>query len=78
MAAAMLGDLGAEVIKIEQLGGGDPMRGWMHPLATIDRNTVFETFNRNKRGIAVNLQTEGGRDIVYKLTERADIFLTNL
>ena len=74
VSAAMLGDMGADVIKIEALDG-DVGRA----IAVIasqrtalkgGRNAYFESANRNKRGIAVNLKTEEGREIVYKLVEQ--------
>ncbi|MCI0440544.1 MAG: CoA transferase [Chloroflexi bacterium] len=81
VAASMLGDMGADVIKIEALDGDigralARMSGRMTRLAG-DRNAYFETCNRNKRGIAVNLQTKEGREIVYKLVETADVFIEN-
>lgn len=81
VAASMLGDMGADVIKIEALDG-DVGRA----VSTIEsadagmpsgRNAYFETCNRNKRGIAVNLKTEEGREIVYKLVKEADVFIEN-
>lgn len=78
MAAAMLGDLGAEVIKVEPPDGGDPFRGWTFPGVASERSTAFEAFNRNKRSMVVNLQTQGGIEIMHKLVERADVFFTNM
>ncbi len=81
LAASMLGDMGADVIKIEALDGDigrAVARMSSRPIALAgDRNAYFETCNRNKRGIAVNLKTEEGREIVHKLVEGADIFIEN-
>lgn len=73
-----LADLGAEVIKVEHPAGGDTMRaaGAAH-LPVIDFNYVFENNNRNKKSIAVDVNTEEGQIILHKLVERADIFTTN-
>ena len=81
VSTSMLGDMGADVIKIEALDG-DPGRSLsrastLRTLLPGDRNAYFEACNRNKRGIAVNLKTPEGRDIIYKLVERADVFVQN-
>ncbi len=81
VSTAMMGDMGADVIKIEALNG-DAGRGlWRASTLNMDlgegRNAYFEACNRNKRGIAVNLKTEAGRRIIYKLVENADVFVQN-
>jgi crotonobetainyl-CoA:carnitine CoA-transferase CaiB-like acyl-CoA transferase len=81
VSAAMMGDMGADVIKIESLDG-DAGRGlWRASNLYMDigdgRNAYFETCNRSKRGIAVNLKTQEGRDIIYKLVENSDVFVQN-
>jgi crotonobetainyl-CoA:carnitine CoA-transferase CaiB-like acyl-CoA transferase len=81
-AGYMLGDLGAEVIKIEEPVKGDPSRGMTQMFGESvtlpgGRLVGFELANRNKKSIAVNLKSEQGRQIVYKLVEKADIFYTN-
>ncbi len=77
--AQWLGDMGAEVIKVEALGHGDRVRNAPPPLMK-DGNVsyTFLSVNRNKRSIAADLATEAGRDIVYKLVEKSDVFLHNL
>ena len=81
VAASMLGDMGADVIKIEALDGDigrAVARMSSRPIALEgDRNAYFETCNRNKRGIAVNLKTAEGREIVHKLVAEADVFIEN-
>ena len=81
VAASMLGDMGADVIKIEALDG-DVGRA----VATMEsadaglpagRNAYFETCNRSKRGVAVNLKTEEGREIVHRLVKDTDVFIQN-
>ena len=76
-----LGDMGADVIKIEALDG-DAGRAVRRAI-TLDtglvaaRNAYFESGNRNKRGIAVDLKTKGGVEIVQKLVEKTDVFVQN-
>ncbi len=80
-AGAILADLGAEVIKVEPLGG-DPMRGTNRP-AKVDGplkgyDFAFDVDNRGKRSIAVDLASDDGAALVRTLCEGADIFLCNL
>ena len=61
LCAQYLGDLGAEVIKVEAVGQGDETRGWP-PFPAPELGTVFLSANRNKRSIAINMKSEkGGR-----------------
>lgn len=82
--AAILGDLGAEVIKIEGLGGDvERYNGTLGPVSTDEVNTddwtvLFDISNRNKRGIAVDLNSAEGREIVLRLAADADVFITNM
>jgi crotonobetainyl-CoA:carnitine CoA-transferase CaiB-like acyl-CoA transferase len=66
-----LGDMGADVIKIEAPGHGDDTRHWP-PLAG-DDGTIFLSVNRNKRSLAVDLKAARGREIVHRLARNADI-----
>ncbi len=81
VASMMLGDLGAEVIKIEQRGSGDPARGMMKlggaAAGISGRNFYFEYNNRNKRSLVVNLRKPEGKEIIYKLVEKSDVFVQN-
>ena len=83
VASVMLGDLGAEVIKIEQRGVGDLGRGVRRihgvapPLLAGGRTYYFETMNRNKKSVAVDLKKEKGREVVYRLVRNADVFVQN-
>jgi crotonobetainyl-CoA:carnitine CoA-transferase CaiB-like acyl-CoA transferase len=76
-----LGDLGADVIKVEPLTG-DPGRGFMRIIGTMvglkGRNYYFEQHNRNKRSIALDLKTKEGKELFLKLIDSADVFLTNM
>jgi crotonobetainyl-CoA:carnitine CoA-transferase CaiB-like acyl-CoA transferase len=80
IACAMLGDLGAEVIKVEQCGSGDPARYltrlWGKSLAERP-NFYFEANNRNKKGITLDLKTEEGRQVLYDLVAESDVFVQN-
>lgn len=76
-----LGDLGADVIKVEPLTG-DPGRGFMRIIGTMvglkGRNYYFEQHNRNKRGMVINLKQKRGMELFLKLIDRADVFMTNM
>jgi crotonobetainyl-CoA:carnitine CoA-transferase CaiB-like acyl-CoA transferase len=75
LATMLLGDQGADVIKVEPPGVGDlvrqigPARGGLAP--------IFVTSNRNKRSIALNLKDRRGLDLLERLVERADVFAQN-
>lgn len=80
VCSLMLSDLGADVLKIESLEGGDPGRGVLRAqgLDLGDRpNFYFEANNRGKRSIAIDLRKPEGREIVLRLAERADVFVQN-
>lgn len=72
LCAQYLGDLGAEVIKVEALGQGDETRGWP-PFPAPGLGTVFLSANRNKRSIAINMKSDKGRKLVYELATSADV-----
>jgi crotonobetainyl-CoA:carnitine CoA-transferase CaiB-like acyl-CoA transferase len=67
----LLADLGADVIKIEDPDGGDPLRHT--PPLQGDTGALFLLVNRNKRSLALDLKTDRGRDVFLKLAERADV-----
>lgn len=73
----LLGDLGADVIKVERPKIGDMSRGWGPPFLH-GESAYFLCTNRNKRGMTLNLATEKGQEIIHRLLERADIFVTSL
>ena len=68
-----LGDLGADIIKVEPCAVGDETRGW--PPFHGDTAAFFLSVNRNKRSLAVDLKTETGREIAHKLARTADVVL---
>jgi formyl-CoA transferase len=72
----MLGDMGADVIKIEQPGKGDDTRAWGPPF--IDGESAYYlSINRNKRSLTLNLKSEQGKEIIWKLIEDADVVVEN-
>jgi crotonobetainyl-CoA:carnitine CoA-transferase CaiB-like acyl-CoA transferase len=77
---AVLADWGAEVVKIENPKGGDPVRGLMAMGVAFEPpvNPSLELDNRNKRSVAVNVQTPEGSAVVKRLLRDADVFVTNL
>ncbi|KAH8697576.1 CoA-transferase family III domain-containing protein [Talaromyces proteolyticus] len=80
----ILADYGADVVKVEHPNGGDDTRLWREageeiiwrPEAT-NTSIYFNTINRNKRSIAVNLKDEKGREIIFELTRKADVVVEN-
>ena len=81
VAGMRLGDLGADVIKIEAKSG-DPGRGFMKIIGAMaglsGNNYYFEHNNRNKRSLVMNLKSKKGMDIFFKLIDSADVFLNNM
>jgi CoA:oxalate CoA-transferase len=80
-AGVKLGDLGADVIKIEAKSG-DPGRGFMKIIGAMagleGNNYYFEHNNRNKRSLVLDLKSKKGMDIFLRLIDRADVFLNNM
>lgn len=74
--AMLLGDLGADVIKIEKPGSGDQARGWGPPFLETE-SAYYLTANRNKRSLTLNLDHREGIHILHALAARADVFLIN-
>jgi crotonobetainyl-CoA:carnitine CoA-transferase CaiB-like acyl-CoA transferase len=72
----MLADLGADVIKIEKLPGGDDSRGYREPRVN-GVSAPFLMMNRNKRGMAVNLKDPRGREILLRMVRDADVLTEN-
>jgi crotonobetainyl-CoA:carnitine CoA-transferase CaiB-like acyl-CoA transferase len=72
----MLADMGADVIKIEKVPGGDDTRRNVPP-AMEGESAAFMMMNRNKRGVALDLKTEGGRRVLARLLEDADVVVEN-
>ena len=72
----LLGDLGADVIKIERPGDGDQARGWGPPFLE-GESAYFLAINRNKRSIELDAKDPGDSSVLHTLIGRADVFLTN-
>jgi crotonobetainyl-CoA:carnitine CoA-transferase CaiB-like acyl-CoA transferase len=74
LAAMLLGDLGADVIKVERPDGGDDTRAWGPPWRD-GVSTYYLTLNRNKRSLALDLTDEDDRGLARRLGERADVLI---
>jgi len=72
-AGMMLGDLGAEVIKIEAPDGGDPFRGW----GAADYSATFGSVNRNKKSVVLDLKSPDGVEAARALAADADVLIEN-
>ena len=72
-AGMLLGELGADVIKVESPGQGDPFRGW----GDDGYSAHFQAYNRNKRSLTLNLRTDKGREIFYRLIASVDVVIEN-
>lgn len=72
----LLGDLGAEVIKVERPGGGDETRGWGPPFAG-ELSAYFLACNRNKKSVTLDLARPEGLELFYQLARRSDVLLEN-
>lgn len=78
----LLGDLGADVIKVERPGGGDETRAWGPPFVEQPGGgardaTYYLSINRNKRSLTLNLSAGAGREVLARLAKGADVFLEN-
>ena len=71
-----LGDLGAEVVKVEQPGVGDDTRGWGPPF-TGGESAYFLCVNRNKKSVTIDLKSREGVALLQRLAERADVLIEN-
>ena len=69
----LLGDMGADVIKIEPPGAGDPMRQWGNG----EHKVWWQVIGRNKRSVTANLRVPAGQDLVRRLLADADIMIEN-
>jgi crotonobetainyl-CoA:carnitine CoA-transferase CaiB-like acyl-CoA transferase len=72
-----LGDMGADVVKVERPGCGDDARAWGPPFWGRE-SAVFVALNRNKKSLALDLKREGGIEILRRLVGRADVFVQSL
>ncbi len=77
VCSMMLGDLGADVIKVERPGDGDETRGWGPPFNADGESAYFLAINRNKKSLAADLSNESDRAVVLDLIRGADVVLEN-
>jgi len=77
MCTMMLGDLGADVIKVERPGTGDETRGWGPPFSDTGESAYFLAINRNKLSLAADLASADGRELVLRLIADADVVVEN-
>lgn len=73
----LLGDMGADVIKIETPGSGDQSRGWGPPFIE-GESAYFLSINRNKRSLTLDIKSAEGRAILHQLIAKADVFVCNI
>ncbi len=76
VATMLLGDLGAEVIKVERPDGGDETRAWGPPFVD-DSSAYYLSANRNKRSLMCDLRSDGGRKAALSLVDRSDVLVEN-
>ncbi|MGB7144888.1 CoA transferase, partial [Mycobacterium sp.] len=75
LAATYLGEFGADVIKIEQPDGGDPIRTWGNQIDGV--GLMWKSLSRNKRSITLNLRVPEGQALLRRLVEHADVVIVN-
>src|SRR5688572_31204018 len=79
----LLADMGADVVKIEQPGKGDDTRAWgppfLHPQdgEGSRESAYYLSVNRNKRSVTLDLKSDFGREVLWKLVERGDVLVEN-
>src|SRR5215475_14863020 len=77
-AARFLGEFGADVIKIEDPKGGDPLRKWRKLYPEVGGTSLWWAVQaRNKKSVTVNLKVDDGKEIVKRLAKEADIVIEN-
>ena len=72
----MLADLGAEIIKIESLVGDNTR--YIGPYKNKGMGAVFLNLNRNKKSVSVDLKTKAGKEIIFRLASKSDVFVSNI
>jgi len=76
-ATMLLADLGATVVKVERPGSGDDTRAWLPPVDPDGQSTYFDSVNRNKHSIALDIADPGDQAIALRLVGRADVMVEN-
>src|SRR5512132_2115487 len=77
LCSMTLGDLGADVLKIERPGSGDESRGWGPPFDARGESAYYLSVNRNKLGIDLDLDSERVRNFLVELIDEADVVIDN-
>jgi crotonobetainyl-CoA:carnitine CoA-transferase CaiB-like acyl-CoA transferase len=77
LGTMVLGDLAADVVKIERPGSGDDLRAWGPPWTPDGESAYFIAVNRNKRSVALDLKSGDGRDVFLRLVREADVVVEN-
>lgn len=77
LCAMMMGDMGADVIKVERPELGDETRGWGPPFDESGESAYFLSTNRNKKGVVADLGSAPGRDLIVALSREADVVVEN-
>ena len=77
LASMLLGDLGANVIKVERPGVGDDTRGWGPPFDSSGASAYYLSVNRNKKSLAADLASEGDRTVIRRLIAGSDVVIDN-
>ena len=77
LTTMMLGDLGADVIKVERPGTGDDTRTWGPPFDNRGESAYYLSVNRNKKSVALDLENAGDRDLILELAKGADVVVDN-
>src|SRR5579864_2675033 len=73
----LLGDLGAEVIKVERPGDGDDARSWGPPFVDDGQSSYFAALNRDKKSVVVDLRSPAGVSVFHRLAESSDVLIEN-
>src|SRR5690348_8906620 len=77
LCGQMLGDMGADVIKVEPPGAGDDTRTWGPPFTESGESAYFLGINRNKRSVTLNMAVKAGQEILRELVKKADVVVEN-
>ena len=77
LCGQMLGDMGADVIKVEPPGAGDDTRTWGPPFTESGESAYFLGINRNKRSVTLNMASKSGQEILQQLVRKADVVIEN-
>ena len=77
LCTMLLGDLGADVIKVERPGSGDETRGWGPPFDERGESAYYLSLNRNKLSLAADLDRGEDRDLIRELVAGADVVVDN-